>query len=49
MMSLFGGSPKDYEQFVTKNNDLKVDDLSQLYITMNDSVKISSQARQKIS
>lgn len=32
---MFGGSPKDYEEFVTKNIDLKIEELSQLYVTMN--------------
>ena len=48
MSEIFGGEPKAYEEFVTKNLDLKVDDLSQLYVTMNEKVSISKETNSKI-
>lgn len=48
MSEIFGGEPKAYEEFVTKNLDLKVDDLSQLYVTMNEKVAISKETNSKI-
>ena len=47
MSQLFGGEPLTFEQFVTKNANLKFDELSQLYITMNENVKISNECSEK--
>lgn len=43
MSKLFGGQPKSYQQFVTKNQDLKLDELSQVYVSMNEGVHISGE------
>lgn len=43
MSQMFGEEPKVYEDFVTKNLDLKLEDLTQLYITMNEKAKLSQE------
>ena len=48
MSQLFRDEPKAYEDFVTKNLDLKFEELSQLYVTMNDKVGISKESNSKI-
>lgn len=48
MSQMFGEEPKVYEDFVTKNLDLKLEDLTQLYITMNEKAKLSQEVNQKV-
>lgn len=48
LSELFGDEPMVYEDFVSRHLDLKLEDLSQLYITENEKARVSKETTSKI-